>query len=139
MSAKTNRRTRAVIGVLATIAMLAAMPAASAHRPAHEPGHDVVVARGTCSADSTWALRLIEHRRRIAVAFRVDSDTPGEPWLLKLRHGRRLVFVDVRRSSGPDGFVGMRRVVRNTRGLDMIGARAVNLETRERCTGRAAI
>jgi len=135
MFAKTNRRTRAVVGVLVTIAMLAVMPAASAH--GHRP--DVVVARGTCSDDSTWALRLIELRRRIAVAFRVDSDTVGEAWRLQLRHGRRQVFVGVRRSSGPDGFVGVRRPVRNTRGIDVIRARAVNLETRERCFGRAAI
>jgi hypothetical protein len=134
---RISRRTRAVAVGLSAIAVIAAAPVASAHGRGADP--DEVVVRGSCSADSDWTLRLVEHHRWIGVAFKVDSDAVGEPWRLALRHGRRPFFIDVRRSSDPDGIVGVRRPIRNTRGIDVVHARAVNLETRERCRAVAAI
>lgn len=132
-----NRKIRGVVGAISVAAVLGAMPVAAAR--GHGTGADEVVARGRCDGGSTWALRLVEHRRWIGVAFRVDSDAVGEVWRVQLRHEGRPFFLDLRRSSDPDGFVGVRRPVRNTRGLDVVAAKAVNLETRERCVARAAI
>ena len=126
-----------VVAALSTISVLAVGTAASAHGGGSDPTH--VIVRGACSDASHWRLHLVEYPRLIGVGFRVKSGVPGEIWRVRIEHGDHVVFADLLRTLEPEGVLGVRRPIRNTHGLDLVRARAVNIETGEVCVGRAAI
>jgi hypothetical protein len=134
---KIRHQLRAAVAVVGIVGMLGAGPTAIAHEQAHEPR--VAAARGTCSDDSHWALKLTQYHRRILVAFRVKSGIVGEVWQVKILHNRRVMFADIRKTQEPDGAFVVRRPARNTRGTDFFKALARNPSTGETCKARLAI
>ncbi|HEY6567724.1 MAG TPA: hypothetical protein VI341_09420 [Actinomycetota bacterium] len=126
-----------LVAAVSMVGVLAMGTTASAHRGGSGAKH--VVVRGACSEASHWRVHLVQHRHVIGVGFEVKSGVPGEIWRVKIEHGERLVFLDLRRTSNPEGVLSVRRPIRNTHGLDFVRARAVNIETGEVCVGRAAI
>lgn len=124
-------RLRGVIAVL-TIGSMLLLAA-----PALAGGTDAG-ARGKCSGDSVWRLRLHEADRVIGVGFRVHSGVEGELWKVRIAQNRHLIFAG-RRVTNEKGSFGVRLKTRNTEGVDLFRAGAVNVETGEVCRGRAAI
>ena len=98
-----------------------------------------VVARGTCSGDSTWRLVLVTDGERIGAGFRVDAPTPGELWRVRIVHDGSTVFAGRRIATEPDGIFGVRVAMRNLRGPDVVRARAIDTVTGEVCHGAAVI
>jgi hypothetical protein len=99
-----------------------------------------VINRGPCSGDSHRVLK-VWHRDHgvIHVAFAVHEGVVGDHWRVRIWHGRRLMFLDVRVTKQPNGSFVIRRPARNTRGPDFFRARALNVETGEVCAARAVI
>ncbi len=130
-------RARWLVAAMSVVCLLVMSSAATA-KPGGSGARHVIV-RGPCSEDSHWRLHLVQHRWFIGVGFQVKSGVPNEIWRVRIDHGRRTVFKDLRRTSDPDGVIAVRRPVLNTRGLDYVRAKARNIETGELCLGRALI
>jgi hypothetical protein len=128
---------RAIVRILvgATLVLAVAAPTAAL---AHQREVSVV-SRGPCSADGRWRLGLATDGDRIGVGFMVDASVPGELWRVRIAHDRFVVFAGRRIATEPDGIFGVRLMVRNLQGPDVIRARAVNTVTGETCFGRAVI
>ncbi|MEX0755587.1 MAG: hypothetical protein WD739_06865 [Actinomycetota bacterium] len=127
-------RVRTSILALTLSGLLAAGSAAALAHPGGTDGG----ARGACSGDATWKLRLHAHERRIGVGYKVQSAGEGELWKVRIKQNRHPIFAG-RRLTGEDGSFAVRLVARNTKGIDVFRAAAKNVETGETCRGRAAI
>jgi hypothetical protein len=125
------RSVGAAIVSVATVALLAAPPAAAHTR--------MVVARGPCSGDSHWRLVLVKDHHRIGVGFKVVQGVVGDKWRVKILHNRHVVFRGLQVTHGDQGSFAVRVWTRNFRGPDFFRARARNLSTDEVCRGRAVI
>ena len=124
-----------VIGVGAIVLAVAAPSVALAHPHRHAS----VVSRGACSGEARWRLVLATDGDRLGVAFRVDAAATGEVWRVAIAHDRNAVFLARRVATEPDGLFGVRLILRNHEGPDLVRARAVNTVTGETCVGRAVI
>lgn len=116
---------------LALAALLgAALMASSA--PAFAKDGDVIK-RGTCSAGSTYKLKLSPENGRIETSFEVDQNVNGQSWHVVLRHNGTIFFNGTRVTQPPSGSFEVSRLTGNAPGTDNIGARATNAKTGEVC------
>jgi hypothetical protein len=112
---------------------LAAVPAAFA-RDGH---HRTVLARGTCTQQSTSKLKLVREDRGIEVEFQVDQNRNGVPWKVTLRrNGTRVARLGAT-THAPSGSFEIRRVVKSRPGGNRIVAVARRAST-EACTAAAS-
>ena len=111
--------------------LLAATPAVANTR--------IVEARGPCSGDSHWKLVLVQDHGKITVGYKVVQGVAGDVWRVRIAHDRHLIFRGLQVTHGDHGSFAFRLVTRNTRGPDLIRARARNLFTDEVCRGGATI
>lgn len=139
MVGRKRLRSLLIVAGISAVTMVGSTQAATAHPHHGGRGARHVVVRGACSDASRWRLHLAQHRRFIGIGFQVKSGIPGQIWRVRIDHGRRVIFADLRRTSDPEGVLSVRRPTRNLPGLDYVRARAVNIETGERCRARAAI
>lgn len=126
------RALRASIVAVSAAGLLAAATPALAHTR-------IVEARGPCSGDSHWKLVLVQDHGKITVGYRVVQGDVGDAWRVRIAHDRHLIFRGVQVTHGDEGSFALRVVTRNTRGPDLIRARARNLSTDEVCRGWASI
>jgi hypothetical protein len=129
---------RAIVRILGVGVLVLAMaaPSLALSRPHRQAS---AVARGACSDEARWRLALVTDGGRLGVAFRVDASVAGELWRVAIAHDRDAVFLARRVATEPDGIFGVRLVLRNHEGPDLVRARAVNTVTGETCVARAVI
>jgi hypothetical protein len=126
---------KTIVATAAGLALLLAVPVAQAH----SGGGADVIRRGGCSRASDWKLKLGREDGGLEVEFEVDQNRVGNTWRVRLRRDGNVVFAGRRVTRPPSGSFEVRRLVRNTAGVDRFVARAVNVRTGEVCRGTAAI
>jgi hypothetical protein len=97
-----------------------------------------VIKTGSCSAGSTWKLKLSPENGQIEVDFEVDSNVVGQTWRVRLRHNGEVFFRGTRTTQPPSGSFEVHRVAPNAAGTDTFAARAVNPDTGETCVAHAS-
>lgn len=97
-----------------------------------------VIREGTCSAQSTWELKLSPEDRGIEVEFEVDQDFAGQRWDVTILYNKKQIFAGQRTTQPPSGSFTVRKVVANRAGKDVFVATAKNARTGEICRGRAS-
>jgi hypothetical protein len=107
--------------------------------PAASAGGQEVIRRGTCSAASTWKLKLKLDDGRIEVEFEVDQNRVGRRWNVALRRNGVVAFSGTRTTLAPSGSFEVRRLLGNGAGVDRVVARARARATGEVCRGVASI
>jgi osmotically-inducible protein OsmY len=98
-----------------------------------------VVKTGSCSASSTWKLKLSEDDGRIEVEYEVDQNKVGDVWNVRLSDNGNLFFKGQRTTQAPSGSFEVRKLTGNQAGTDRIVAKATNTSTSEVCRGVASI
>ena len=76
---------RSSIGRIAALLMLALLATAMIAPVSVSAKDGDVIRRGSCSAGSTWKLKLSPEDARIEVEFEVDSNRSGQLWSVRLR------------------------------------------------------
>lgn len=98
-------------------------------------GGHVVVHRGPCSGPTDWKLKVGAENGRLEVEGEVDSNRAGQTWTWRIVHNGSLAASGTRRTAGPSGSFGVRRVLGNQRGTDTVTLRAENTRSGEVCRG----
>lgn len=94
-----------------------------------------VIARGKCSAASTWKLKASPENGAIEVSYEVDSNVVGQSWRVVLRNDGTAFFSGTRLTRAPSGSFTVTRLTADGAGPDVISARASNPVTGEVCRG----
>ena len=128
------RRTigRVVLAVGLATSMLAAGTVASA-----KAGD--VTKTGSCSAASTWKLKLSPDAGQIQLEFEVDQNKVGQTWAVRIKQNGTRIFAGKRVTKAPSGSFTVRLFANDTVGSDSFRASATNVSTGESCVGRASI
>ena len=106
--------------------------------PAMAKAGDVIVT-GTCSAGSTYKLKLGPRDGLIETEFEVDSNVVGQTWGVAMTDNGTLVFAGLRTTLAPSGSFTVRPRIRDRVGTDSVVAAAANLATGEVCVARASV
>jgi hypothetical protein len=125
------------IRVLIATAVAASTLAAGGGIAAAKAGD--VVRTGSCSAASTWKLKLSPEDSQIETQLEVDQNVVGQRWRVRLRHNGELVAVVTKTTQAPSGSFTLRRMLADAPGDDFVKARARNLATDELCVARATL
>ena len=126
----TTTRSRAAVVALTLGLLVGAVP------PAGASGSDDDVRRsGQCTNRSDWKLKAKPDNGRLEVEGEVDTPRIGRLWRWTIRHEGRVSATGLRRTTAPSGSFSVERRLVNTPGVDMIGWRAFNKATGERCRG----
>ena len=128
------RRTigRVVLAVGLAASMLAAGSAANA-----KAGD--VTKTGSCSAASTWKLKLSSDAGQIQLEFEVDQNKVGQTWAVRVKQNGARIFAGKRVTKAPSGSFTVRLFADDTVGTDSFRVSAANAATGESCVGRASI
>ena len=98
-----------------------------------------VTRTGSCSAASTWKLKLSPDAGQIQLEFEVDQNKVGQTWAVRIKqHGTR-IFAGKRVTKAPSGSFTVRLLANDAVGSDSFRASATNVSTGESCVGRASI
>jgi len=124
------RRIALTGSILSALVLLALTPSALA-----KDGD--VVKSGTCTATSTWKLKLGREDGAIQVEFEVDQNQVGDSWRVRILDNGVLAFKKTFVTAAPSGSFEARTVIPNGAGPDAVKARAENQRTGEVCIGRA--
>ncbi len=116
----------------------AAVLLASAAAATAEAKTGDVVKRGTCSGRSVWKLKLSPENGAIASEFQVDSNVPGQTWMVQITDNGVKVFAGNRVTKAPSGSFTIRRTSPNLAGPDAFAAVATNPTTGETCSAAAS-
>jgi hypothetical protein len=130
----TRKHTARVLAAAAGLSVIGAFGAT----PAMAKAGDVVVA-GTCSAGSTYTLKLGPRDGLIETEFEVDSNVVGQTWGVAMIDNTRLVFAGIRTTLAPSGSFTVQPRIRDRAGTDRVLAAAANLATGELCVAQAAV
>jgi hypothetical protein len=122
----------ALAAAVATLALAAVAPATAG-------GGAEVRRSGSCTAASTWKLKLKKDDGRIETEFEVDQNKVGKRWKVVLKHNGARFFKGARVTKAPSGSFEVERRVDHAAGTDRIAARAVDKKTGELCEGKARI
>ncbi len=106
--------------------------------PAEARDGDVKVA-GTCTAGSTWKLKLGPRTRSIETEFEVDSNVVGQQWTVAITDNGVTVFTGARTTVAPSGSFTVDKRIPNVAGADAIVATASNAATGESCVASASV
>jgi hypothetical protein len=126
-SARSRAARFSVAGLVAAGALLVTAPVASA-----KDGD--TIARGACSAASTWKLKASDENNMIEVDFEVDQNVNNQRWLVTISHNGEVAFTGRARTRPPSGSFTVRTLVPNAAGADAISAQATNRQTGETCS-----
>lgn len=123
------------------IALIAAVGMAGwlAIVPASQAKAGDVIRQGSCSAGSSWKLKLSPQNGAIEVEYEVDQNVVGATWRVKIFQNGVRIFVGNRKTVAPSGSFSVRLVAPNSPGTDAFRGAARNLATDETCGGRASI
>ena len=119
-------------GIAALALVLALAPAALARG-----GKDdrEVLRRGTCSAGTTWKLKVKTDDGRLETEFEVDQNRIGRRWRVTLVRGGTVVFRGIRTTVAPSGSFEVNRLLAG--GGGRVSATATAMAGGETC--RAAV
>jgi hypothetical protein len=124
-------RTLLVLCTLASLAILAAAPTASADRAPVRPGQ--------CTGPSTSKIKAKLDNGRLETEFEVDQNRNGRRWRVVLRRNGRVAFRGIAITRGPSGSFELRRLLGNGPGVDRISATARALRGGEVCTALTSV
>ena len=96
-----------------------------------------VIRRGSCSAGSTWKLKLSPEDGRIEVEVEVDSNRSGHLWSVRPRQNGVRFFKADRTTKPPSRSFEVERLRPNAQGPDSFVGRAINYRHGEVCRGSA--
>lgn len=91
-----------------------------------------VIKRSNCPNPGKSKLKASPENGRIEVEYEIDNAVPGQRWRIILKKGNRRIFKAIRTVNGAQE-INVRKVTSNGPGSERIRARAVNLNTGERC------
>lgn len=106
---------------------------------AAQAGGQVVIQRGSCSAQSDWKLKVKPDNSRLELEFEVDSNVVGETWRVRITQNGAQIFAGTRTTHAPSGSFDVTRRPADAAGVDRFVARATNLTSGETCVGRISI
>jgi hypothetical protein len=115
------------IGTLLVATILAAAPLATSAKDGD------VIRRGSCTIRSDWKLKLSPENGRIEVEFEVDQNRNGQPWRVVLKRDGSVFWRGTRTTRPPSGSFTVRRLTRDSAGVERIVARARNPRSGEVC------
>jgi hypothetical protein len=98
-----------------------------------------VVATGSCSAGSTWTLKLGPRDNVIETEFEVDSNVVGQTWKVRISDNGTRVFKATATTTAPSGSFSLQPRLPNQPGADNIVAKALNPATGETCVAQASV
>jgi hypothetical protein len=122
---------RTVVALMVALSVFALAPHASAGTE--------VIREGSCSASSTWTLKVKPDNGRIEVEFEVDSNVVGQTWRVRIFHNGTRIFHGRPTTQSPSGSFEVRVLANETAGTDSFRGRASNPESGETCVGHASI
>lgn len=125
------RRTLVLSGVLATSAVMAVGAPVAAQDVERE-------ARGRCTGTSRWELSLEKEYGRIEVDLEIDTARRGRAWKVVLHHDGTQI-VNRQRRTDREGEIDLRRLRRDTPGLDRFSFKAIDRVNGEVCRGKLSI
>ena len=102
-------------------------------------GGNGVITTGTCSAGSTWKLKLQPEDGRIEVEFEVDSNVVGQVWRVTMSDNGKQFFNGRARTKAPSGSFEIRKLTADQAGPDKIEANARNKRTGEVCNASGTL
>jgi hypothetical protein len=102
-----------------------------------KPG-DIVVT-GSCSAASTFQLKLGPRDNVIETEFEVDSNVVGQTWKVRIADNGTRVFKATATTTAPSGSFTVHPRLPNLAGTDNIVAKALNPATGETCVAQASV
>ena len=120
----TLRKSTAVAGITALLAVPTAMVVAS---PANAD-----IERGGSCAGARYELNVDRERGGFEVDADIEDAAPGSRWRIVLKHDGRTYYNKVR-TTDREGDVDVERFRHNTNGRDRLGLRVKNLRTGEVC------
>lgn len=106
--------------------------------PAMAKDGDVIVT-GSCSAASTYKLKLAPRDGGIETEFEVDSNVNGQVWSVRMTDNGARVFRGSATTAAPSGSFTVRPKIANLAGTDTVVATATNPTTGERCVATASV
>lgn len=118
--------------------LAAALPALLLLGPLSSPavaGEGDVIVRGSCSGRADWKLKASPQDGRIEIEGEVDSNRNGQTWHWRIRHNGEVSAKGRAKTAGASGSFEVRRMLVDLRGEDVIGWRAKNRASGERCRG----
>jgi hypothetical protein len=124
------------MAALLSAGLLASAPAAFASN--RSGGGGGVTTEGSCSANSTWKLKVSPENGRLQVEFEVDQNVIGDTWKVRLSDNGTTFFRGTAVTSGPSGSFEVRRITNNQAGTDTVTGMAKNVSTGETCMGTAS-
>jgi hypothetical protein len=124
---------RTVVALMMALSVFALAPRASAGTEVRR--------EGSCSASSTWKLKLKPKpdNGQLEVEFEVDSNVAGQNWRVRLFQNGDRIFRGHRTTHGASGSFTLSVRADDTAGTDAFRGRASNPDTGETCVGRASI
>ena len=125
---KTIPTTLALAGLAAT--GLVALSATSA-----SAANDAVTKQGSCSATSTWKLKVKTDNAGLEVGAEVDSNVVGQTWNWTINDNGNRVAKGASVTTAPSGSFTVDRVIPNLAGPDKVAFRAKNRASGEVCRG----
>jgi len=116
------------LGLAATVAgaLLVTAPAAFAKGRAIQKS-------GSCSAASTWKLKVKPDNAMIEASFEVDQNVVGDTWAVVLKDNGKAFFQGNRVTKAPSGSFEVTKRTADQVRSDKIIARAANAATGEVC------
>lgn len=123
-----QRKARFAVGGLAAVATLGLAPAAQA-----QGGGGDVIREGSCSAGSTWKLKVGLDNGLIDGEFEVDSNVVGQTWKVTIADNGTTILRQSFVTQAPSGSFEANFNGANQSGADRIQAKAVNPDTGETC------
>ncbi|HEU4450648.1 MAG TPA: hypothetical protein VFR63_11800 [Gaiellaceae bacterium] len=115
------------------IAALAAMLLALAPTAMARGDDDRVIKQGSCSASSTWKLKVKSDDGQLETEFEVDQNRVGKRWRVTIKRDGNVAFRGIRTTRAPSGSFSVERRLANSPGSDRIVASAKALQSGETC------
>jgi hypothetical protein len=106
--------------------------------PAMAKDGDVIVT-GSCSASSTYKLKLGPRDGQLETEFEVDSNVVGQTWNVKMTDNGKRVFKGTAITIAPSGSFEVGPNIPDVAGTDNVVATATNPATGERCVATASV
>ena len=130
----TRKHIARLLAATVGVSLLGAIGAA----PAMAKDGDVIVT-GSCSAGSTYKLKLAPRDGAIETELEVDSNVVGQRWNVRMTDNGTVVFQGARTTQAPSGSFTARPRIADLTGTDTVVGSAKNPTTGETCVATAAV
>jgi hypothetical protein len=101
-------------------------------------GGSEVRREGACSGSAHWKLKVKPGDGRLDVEGEVDANRNGQVWSWRILHDGHVSYQGTRTTRAPSGSFSVQRKAVDMFGTDVIGFRAKNLATGQRCRGHVS-